>query len=111
MGIAVGIGTAADQVGAGVQGLDQEFVAAGIIEQAFLRKRADLDIEGPGIIALQPADGAKTFQPDARVNFHMRAHPRGALHDRLFQRATAARDNIVLGKAELRGCDALDRFL
>ena len=36
--IGVGIGTAADQVGAALAGLDQQFLGAGIVDQALLRE-------------------------------------------------------------------------
>src|SRR5216683_720010 len=41
----------------------------------------------------------------------MSPHARGALHDRLFQRAPSPRVDIVLGESGLRGGDAFDRFL
>ena len=55
MRIAVGIRTAADQVRALLAGRDQQFFGARIVEQAFLREHANLDIDGPSDI---PSAGA-----------------------------------------------------
>ena len=52
MRIAVGIGTPADKVGALLAGRDQQLLGAGIVEQPFLRKHANLDIDRPTIILL-----------------------------------------------------------
>ena len=46
--IAVGVGAAADQIGALLPGLDQQFLGAGIVSQALLREDADLEIDRPG---------------------------------------------------------------
>ena len=108
--IAVGIGTAADQVGAVFARFDQKLEGAGIVVETFLRKHADFDVDGPGIVALQLADGAKTLQADARIDFDMGAHPRRALHDRLLQRAPRPRVDVILGESELCGGDGFDRF-
>ncbi len=111
MRIVVGVGAPADQISAIIASLDQQFVAAGIVEQPFLRENADFNIHRPGEISLQLADGAKAFQSDPRIDFDMGAHPRRALHDRFFQRAPPSRVNVLLGEGKLCGSDALDRFL
>ena len=62
--VAVGIGTAADQVGARLASRDQQFLGAGVVEQSLLRKHADLEIDRPGVVALEAADGARSlFRP------------------------------------------------
>src|ERR1044072_3674574 len=109
--IAVGIGTAADQVGTGFARRDEQLFGAGIVEQALLREDADLQIDRPRIVALEATDGLETRQPDARVDLDMRAHARRALYDRLFERAAPARVNIALGEAALGGGDLRDRLL
>ena len=109
--IAVGIGAAADQVGAGLAGRDQQLLGAGIVEQALLRKHADLQVDRPGVVPLQALNGCEAFQSDARIDLDMRAHARGALHDRLLQRAPAARVDIVLREGALGGGDLRDRLL
>ena len=50
--IGVGIGTPADQVRALLARFDQEFFGARIVEQSFLRKHADFEIDRPSIVAL-----------------------------------------------------------
>ena len=109
-GIGVHIGTAADQVAAIAQRVDQEFLGAGIVGEAFLRKHAQTEIDRPGIIALQRLQRRKTAQPDARVDLDMRAHPRGAGDNRAVQHPGAALIDVVNGKIALHGGDRLDRL-
>ena len=45
--VGVHVGTAADQLGAVAQRRDQQFLGAGIVGQAFLRKHADREIDAP----------------------------------------------------------------
>ncbi len=59
--IAVSVGTAANQIGAALASFDQQLLAAWVVEEAFLRKHANLDINGPCIIALQALNGVKAF--------------------------------------------------
>src|SRR5262245_19297062 len=70
----IGIGTAADEVGAGVAGLHQQLLGARIIEQALLREHADFEVDRPAIILLKPADRLEAAQPDAWVHFDMGPH-------------------------------------
>src|SRR5262245_56608670 len=83
--IRVGVGAAADQVGALLARRDQKFLCAGIVEQAFLRDSAYYNVDGPGVVALEPADRIETLQTDARIDLDVRAHAHRALHDRLLQ--------------------------
>src|SRR5271170_4304211 len=99
--IAVGVGTAADEVRAPLVRLNQEFIGAGIVEQAFLRKDTDFEIDCPGVILLELPDGAKSLEADARVDLHMGAHPRGALQDSLLERAAGAAIDVVLAEGAL----------
>ena len=52
--VAVHVGRSAHHLAAGVERRDQHLVAPRIVEQAFLWKTAELDVDGPGIVALQP---------------------------------------------------------
>ena len=63
------------------------------------------------IVRLQAADGVEAREPDARIDLHMGAHARGALHDRLLERAPRARIDVVLGEGALGGGDLRDRLL
>jgi CheY-like chemotaxis protein len=60
MRIAVGIGTSADQIGARFARSNQQFLRAGIVEQAFLGKDANLKVDRPSVIPFQAADGVET---------------------------------------------------
>ena len=99
--IAVGVGTAADEVGALFARRDEKLLAARIVEQSFLRKNADFDVDRPGVFLLQPPDGAEPFEPYARVDLDMRAHAHGALQDRPFQRAAGPLINVVFAEGAL----------
>ena len=59
--IAVGIRTAADEVCALFARRDQKLLGARIVEQAFLRKNTDFDVDRPGVVLLEPPDGAETL--------------------------------------------------
>src|SRR5256885_1879966 len=58
MRVRVGVnkGPAANGFAAAAQCRDQQFLGAGIVGQALLRKHADRKIERPGIVALQRRD-------------------------------------------------------
>src|SRR5262245_23710541 len=101
LGIGVGIGAAADQVGALLASRDQKLVGAGIVGQALLRKDADLQVDGPGIIALERAHGVKAVEADAGIDLHMGAHSRRAMYDRLLQRPLRARMDVGLRERAL----------
>ena len=106
--IGVGVGTAADQVGAVAKGCDQQFLGAGIVGQAFLREGADDEVQRPGIIALQRLDRLETAQADARIDFDMRAHPRGAVDHRALDHPLAALVDVLDGEFALHRGDRLD---
>ena len=61
--LGVGIGTAADQVGAVLAGLDQQLLGARIVEQALLRKDADLKIDRPGVVGFSFLIALKLRRP------------------------------------------------
>src|SRR5580658_8434004 len=108
--IAIGIGTAADEVGALLARRDEKLLGARIVEQPFLRKNTDFDVDRPGVVLLEPPDGAEPFEPDARVDFDMGAHAHGALQDRPFQRAAGALINVVFAERALGRGHLGDRF-
>ena len=92
-------------------GLDQQLLGAGIVGQAFLREHADLEVERPGVIALERAYGVKAVEPDARIDLDMGAHARRALDDGFLQRALRARMDVGLGEGALGRGHRFDRFL
>ena len=99
--IAVGVGTAADEVGVLLARRDEKLLGAWIVEQAFLRKNADFDIDRPGVVLLEPPDGVEPFEPYARVDLDMGAHAHGALQDGPLQRAAGALINVVFAERAL----------
>src|ERR1700756_257590 len=66
--IAIGIGTAADQIRAGLAGRNQHFLAAGIIDQALLREDTKLEVDRPRVIRFQLADSLETQETDPRID-------------------------------------------
>ena len=61
--IAVGVGAATDQVGSPPAGLDQQLFRAGIVDQTFLGKDADLEVDRPLVVVLETADRIEAAQP------------------------------------------------
>src|SRR5689334_10137202 len=49
----IGVRATADQIGAGATGFDQKLVRSRIVEQALLRKDANLKVDRPGIIGFE----------------------------------------------------------
>ena len=94
--LGVGVGAAADQVGALLARSRQQLLGAGIVGEAFLREDADLQIERPGVVALQAAQHVETLEPDARIDLDVGAHELRAGEDRLLQGAAGAGVDVVL---------------
>ena len=111
MGIGVGIGAPADQVGPGGAGRGQQVLGAGIVGEALLGKDADLQVDRPGIVRLEPADRFESLQPDAGIDLHMGAHMGGALDDRAVQGALRAGIDVVLGEGGLGSRHRRNRLL
>ena len=109
--IGVGIGAAADDVGALLAGLDQQLLGAGIVGQAFLREHADLQVERPCVVALERPQSVKPVEADPRIRLDMGAHARRALDDGFLKGALRARVNVGLGEGPLGCGHRFDRFL
>src|SRR5215831_3558152 len=110
-GIGVRIWATADDVGPLLAGLHQQFLGAGIVGEAFLWKGANLQIDRPLVIALEPAYGVEALEPDARIDFDMGAHAGRALDDGFLQGALRAGVNVRLGEGTLGRCYRRDRLL
>src|SRR5262249_60724677 len=95
----------ADDVGALFTGLHQQFLGARIVGEALLRKGANLQIDRPLVIALEPAYGVEALEPDARIDFDMGAHAGRALDDGFLQGALRAGVNVRLGEGTLGRCN------
>src|SRR5262249_44813360 len=90
--VRVGVGTAADQVGALFACCHQQLLGAGIVDETLLREGANLQIERPGVLALERGDGAKPLEADARVDLDVGAHVHGAVENGPLQRLAGAGD-------------------
>src|SRR5690606_5386950 len=110
IGIAVGIRAAADQVGALVQRLDEQRISARVVQQALLRKHADLDVDRPRVVPLELPDRLEASQPGARIDIDMGAHPRRSLDDRLLEGASAASVDVLDREAPLQVGNLPDRL-
>ena len=109
--IAVGIRTAADQIGASFACRQQQLFGAGIVEQTLLREHADFKLDCPGIIAFEPLHRLECAKSNARVDLGMRAHAHGAMRDCLFQGPSRAGINVRFGEGALCCGDFADGML
>ena len=105
------VGRGADHAAAVAQRLDHQLVGAGIVQQPFLRKDADLDVDRPSVFFDQLAYAFEPAQSDAGIDLELRAHMRRAVEDAFLQRLLRARVDVFRGEALLGTRDLLDRFL
>ena len=80
---------------------DQQLLGARVVEQAFLREHADLDVERPLVGGRQSPDGVKALQADAWIDLDVRAHQLRAANDRLLERANGAGCDVVFRERPL----------
>ncbi len=111
VGVRVGVGAAADQIGAPGAGRHQQLLRARVVDQPLLREDADLQVERPGVLSLQLRHGLEAAQANARVDLDVGAHVHGAVEDRLLQRAAGAGDDVILGEGPLCARGLGDGFL
>jgi hypothetical protein len=83
----------------------------GLFEQAFLRKNTDLDVDRPAVFPDQRLHALEAAQAYAGVHLDLGAHQHRAVHQGLFQRALAARVDILGGEGRLGPCNLADGFL
>jgi hypothetical protein len=69
--VLVHVGRTADDRAAQLDGCDQDVFAAGVVEQAFLGEGAELEVDGPGVVALETQQGADAGQADAGIEWAM----------------------------------------
>src|SRR5262249_2845575 len=98
---------AADHPGAALEPLDQERIGAGIADQAFLGKDADLDVDRPAIVGDQRLHALEAAHADAGIDLDLRAHAGGAVLDAFFERARRPCAYVLDGHALLQRGDAL----
>src|SRR5437764_734686 len=63
--IAVRVWASSDRIRVSFTGFDQKLFRTGIVEQALLGKHADLNVDRPRVVRLQPAYGIEAPEPDA----------------------------------------------
>ena len=100
-GIRVGVGCRADHTATLRQGSDHEFVGARFVEQAFLRKDADLNVDGPAVFLDQRTDALESTQADPGVDFELGPYVRSAVEDAAFQGTLAAGIDVCGSEAGL----------
>src|SRR5262245_45784302 len=61
VGVTVGVRAAAKRIRTGLACRYQQVFSAGIVEQAFLRKHADVEIDRPAVVLLETLDRGETF--------------------------------------------------
>ena len=99
--IGVEIRRGADGPRAAAQAFDQEFLGAGIVSEAFLRKHAELHVHRPGVVARQPADCLEAGHADAGIEFDMGAHAHRAVRNAALKRVLCSRVNVFGGEVAL----------
>ncbi len=95
---------------AAAQAFDQEFLGAGIVGEAFLRKYAELDIDRPGIVTRDLADGLEAGHADAGIKLDMGAHAHRAMRDAALQRLLRPCIDVLGGEIALGGGGHTDGF-
>src|SRR6516164_10976248 len=85
--------------------------APGSLVRPSCGKGANLQIDRPLVIALEPAHGVEALEPDARIDFDVGAHAGRALDDGFLQGALRAGVNVRLGEGTLSRCNRCDRLL
>lgn len=99
--ISVGVRTTSDQIRALLACGNQQFLSAGIIEQAFLREHTNFDIDGGPVVLLQALDRVKSLEADARIDLGMGAHAHRPLQDRFFERAPSPLEYVLFCEGPL----------
>ena len=99
--IAVGVRHRADHLRALLEAFGEQYVGARIVDEAFLGKHADLDVDRPRVIPRERADRIKSRQPDAGIDLDMGAHQHGAVLQAFLQGLLGACVNVGLGEGAL----------
>src|SRR5262249_17401800 len=88
-----------------------QLVGAGIVEQALLRKDADLDVDRPFVFVDQWPHAFEAAQPDAGIDLELGAHVGRAVEDAFLERALGALVDVLRRERLLGLRDFPDRFL
>ena len=107
--IGIEIRCRADHASALFQRRHQKRVGPRIVGQPFLREHAQLQVDGPCVIAFQGGDGLERAQFDAAIQFDMRTHARGAEFDAGFQGLAGTAIRILDGERVFDRRDPLHR--
>ncbi len=108
--VGVEIGRSPDRPRAAAQAFDQQFLGAGIVGEALLRKHAEFDIDRPGIVPRQLADGVEADHADPGIELDMGAHAHRAVRAAALQRPPRPRIDIFDGEIALDGRGFPDGF-
>ena len=101
--IAVGIGAAAQQIGALAQRGMQQIQRLRLLRQPLLREGAKFEVDHIGIIGAQPRQRVKGPQPGAGIHLDKAAHHQRAMAHGAFQQGGGAGIDIFLGEGGLGG--------
>ena len=111
VGVAVRIRRRADHRAALSERLDHELVGARVVEQPFLRKDADLDVDGPLVLLDQGQHAFEAPQADDRVDLQLGAHVGGAVQDAFLERLLPALVDVLRRERLLDPGDLADGLL
>ena len=103
--VTVGIGRCADAARSIPQGRDHEFVGARIVQQTFLGKDADFDIDCPGKVGNGLFHTLNPAQADDGIDFHVGPHSCGAVHQAFAQGARCPFGHVLFTEILLQPGD------
>jgi hypothetical protein len=101
VGVRVGVGAAAHQVGSLVQGLAQQVVGGHFLGQTLLGKSTQLDVDGGGVGLAHTPQGRQRAQAGPWVGFDEGAQAHRALFNGHFDYPAGPRKYVVLGEIGL----------
>jgi hypothetical protein len=84
--VRIGLGCGADHRPAALEGLQHQFVGAGVVEQTLLGEDADFKVDGPLILLNQRMNPFKAAKPDTWIDLKLSAHVCRAIEDGALQR-------------------------
>src|SRR5206468_10158497 len=87
--------SAPDHGGAAFQAFYQQLIGSGIIGEPFLRKDADLDVDGPLVIGNQRLHPLEAAHANRGIDFDLRAHAGSTVLDAVLQGALSARVHVL----------------
>ncbi len=108
--VRIGIGTAAYQIAAALQGRFQHRQGFRLVGQALLSEDADFEVDGEGVVLLELQDGIEGAKAGAGIDFDEASEFHGAVQDRLLQHPRGAGVDVLAGESGLRLGGLAHRF-